>query len=154
MTKDILDLAKPIRDASIAETERMLAVGNPVAATIADGHRLAAHLVSVCIADSAERTKTLEEIMISYNLHEMFAIAIGQLIGYAASSFRPIVNGQPITPVMSGSRLMQMVAACALEQLLHVENGTLDFNLQFVRGEDGQIEVEKFDFAKMMKGNT
>lgn len=154
MTKDLLDLAKPVRDAGIAETERMLAVGPPCQQTVADGHRLAAHLVAICIADSSERTKTLEQVMVNYNIHEMFAIAIGQLIGYAAASFRPFINGQPATPIMSGQILMQMIGACALQQLMHTENGTLDFNLQFVRKEDGTIAAAEFDYTKMMKGQS
>jgi hypothetical protein len=148
---DLFDLAKPVRDASLAEIERLLSRDQPAQA-IADGHRLGTHLVALCIASCSERQRTLEQVEVNCNIHQTFAIAIGMLIGYAGSSFRPIINGRPLTPSQSGHLLMQVIGPCAMEQLVNAENGTLDFNINFVRTPAGEIVAEKFDVMDMLKG--
>lgn len=153
MTKDILDLAKPVRDASLAEIERLL-MRDEVHPALADGHRLGTHLVSVAIAHSSERQRTLEpHVGAGYDVHAVFAVAIGMLIGYAGSSFRPMIAGKPLPSTTSGRMLMEKIGMCAMEQLANADNGTLDFNVTFVRKETGEIAPEEFDFAKMIKGD-
>lgn len=152
--QDLFTLAKPVRDASMVEMERLLARDN-VPLVLADGHRLGTHLVALCIAHSSERQRTLEQhVRPDYDVHAMFAVAIGMIIGYAGSSFRPMINGQPLPPTVSGRLLMEKIGRCAMEQLINAENGTLDFNVTFTRNENGEITPEDFDFAKLMKGRS
>ena len=151
---DLFDLAKPVRDTSLKEIERLMAA-DPIPPAMEDGHRLGAHLVALAIAHTSERCQTLqEEVRANYDVHAVFAVAIGILIGYAGSSFRPIVGGKPLSPTAAGHLLMQKIGPCAMEQLVNTENGTLDFSVSFSRSETGEIQPDEFDYAKMMKGNS
>lgn len=155
MTRDLYDLAKPVRDAAIAEVERCLAIdaqidGEPVNPAIVEGHALGTHMQALAVAYCSERYKTFKTGFVYDPISDIFALAIAQVAAHIASTVRPTVGGRPVSPTESGQQFLQQVAELFFEQLVNAEHGLQDFNIPLQRKDDGSIEVEAFDLGAML----
>lgn len=156
MTRDLFDVAKPMRDAALAEIMRCLAAdqqveGAPINPAIVEGHKLGTHLQALCVAFCAEHFKTFKAGFTTDPILDIFAIAIAQAAAHVAATTRPTMGGRPVSPTASGQIFLRKVSELYFQQLVHTEHGLEDFNISFARNDDGSIEVEAFDFNALMK---
>jgi hypothetical protein len=149
MSDDLFDLAKPVRDASIVEIDRVL--GEQVQEAVRAGNLLGAHFTSVCMAFTSRRFEVLTG-PVNDPIQDILSIALANLFTHAAIAARPMAGGTPISPSMSGVVLFQKVAHYAFEMLAHHEAGLNDFVIPFERNADGSLEPRRFDVLDMLKG--
>lgn len=148
---DLLDEAKPVRDAAWLEIQRCIG-SDDLGPTIVEGHKLGTHLQALCVAFCARRYKDFHPRAIAADdLLQVYAIAAAQVAAHMAGTCRPMVGGQPLSPTRAGQIFIQQLAYFFFQQLTHQEHGLLDFNIPFQRKDDGSIEVETFDFHALMK---
>ncbi|MCS3725469.1 hypothetical protein [Bradyrhizobium betae] len=156
MTRDLYDIAKPVRDAALAEIMRCFeadtkADGVPVSPAILEGHKLGTHMQALCVAHCAERYKSFTSgFVIDDPIVDIYAVALAQVGAHMAATARPTTGGRPVSPTVSGQAFIKKVAQLFFQQLVHMEHGLLDFNIPFQRSDDGSIAVETFDLAAML----
>lgn len=156
MSRDLYDIAKPVRDAALAEIMRCFEADTqageaPIDPALVDGHKLGAHLQAMCIAYCGERYKGFATGFVTGDrLIDIYVVALAQIAAHMAATARPTAGGRPLTPTQSGQVFLQRVADLFFRQLAHMEHGLVDYNIPFQRKEDGSIEVETFDFDAML----
>jgi hypothetical protein len=148
MTQDLYDIAKPVRDAALAEVMRCLAVDEKVDArpcdpAVIEGHKLGTHLQALVVAFCGERYKTFAFGLTFDPIIDIFAVAVAvaQVASHMAATARPTVGGRPVSPTQSGQVFLQKVATLFFQQLAAAEHGLQDFNIPLQRKDDGSIAV-------------
>ncbi len=148
---DLYDLAKPVRDATLVEMERLLATDPDLPDYIKDGYRLGVHLASLMMTATARRLGGLSGAIESAGLLDYATIAIAQAISYTATGFRPMRNGKPITPLDNLDGVFDLLVAHTFKQVQMAQAGAQDFTIPF-RLNNGVMEKVEFDFADLLKG--
>lgn len=152
MSKDLFDVARPLRDAALVEINRIVQ-GEPEAdANVIAANTLGVHLGSILMAFVSERYQTVDGHVKNDNLQGILASAIAVAVCNSAMSFRPVIDGQVMPGTINAHLLLQGIAQETFRQVACAENGLQDFNVQFRRNEDGALENTPFDFNSMMKG--
>lgn len=150
MKNDLYDLARPIRDAALAEVERLTSHPD-FCPNARDANILGVQLSAVLMAFVSDRVKR-PCVVDGNGLNGVLAAAIGTLICNAAMGFRPMVNGQPMPASINAQFMLQQIWAHAVEQTAITEQGMQDFVVPFQRNADGALEVKPFDLNDMLKG--
>lgn len=149
---DLLDLARPVRDASLLELARVFGTDTPEWSKA--GHELGAHFIALAIAFTARRYAEFN-MVVADPIQDLIAIACAQIIAHCAASFRPVgADGKPVSPSLAAAALMQKVGPIVFSQLKQMEAGLHDFVIPFKKREDGRIEPVDFDFQVMLKGGS
>jgi hypothetical protein len=149
---DLFELARPVRDATLPELERVL--GEELPAVVCEGHRLGVHLVALSMAYTSTRHRATAGVIADNGLQDLLAIAYAQLVTHAATSFRPIINGRPVPASVNVLAFLQMIAGHALSQIEMQEAGLQDFVVPFQLNEAGTLEPTPFDVREMLKGKS
>jgi hypothetical protein len=148
---DIYDLARPIRDAALAEIERLMG-GADVCPNARDANRLGVQLSAVLLAFAADRHQQTGGLIRDDGLRFVLTAAIATQIANAAMAFRPAFNGKPVPPTMAAHAMLHDICARTLQQIAINEQGLADFVIPFQRNEGGELEVKPFDYNEMLKG--
>lgn len=146
---DLFDDARPVRDATLAEMERVLASDPDAPAFIKDGYRLGVQLTALMMTATAKKLGGVCGEIESNGLLDYAAIAIAQLIAYTAIGFRPVRNGKPITPVENLENFFELLAVHALKQVSMAQAGAQDFIVPF-RLNNGVMERVGFDVMDLL----
>lgn len=149
---DIYELARPIRDAAMAEIERMTSGGADFSVDAKAANILGCQLSAVLLAFCADRHKQVGGLVRDEGLHHILPAAIGLMIANAAMSFRPVIEGVPVPASAIAPSMLQRICACAMHHTALNEQGLQDFVVPFQRTEAGDLEVKPFDYTDMMKG--
>lgn len=147
---DLCDVARPIRDAAIAEVTRLTG-GADFDADARAANILGVHLSAVILAFAADRHKQTDGIIRDEGLHQVLPSGIAGMIANAAMAFRPVFNGQPVPPSAVAFSLLESICHQTMAQVATSECGAQDFVIPFRRTESGELEVTPFDFAELMK---
>lgn len=95
---DLLDEAKPVRDAAWLEIQRCIG-SDDLGPTIIEGHKLGTHLQALCVAYCAQRYKDFHPRAIAADdLLLVYAIAAAQVAAHMAGTCRPMVGGATPKP--------------------------------------------------------
>ena len=148
---DLLDLAKPVRDAAIAEVQRLLATqGGPEYAR--DANVFGVHLTAVLMAFTSERHKLLAGVVRDPDLIRTLAGGVACVIANVAMAFRPIRDGVPISADENAMMFMNVVVNEVMRQISICEQGLHDFVVPVQRDDGGALQVKPFDVFDMLKG--
>lgn len=147
---DLFEDARPVRDATLADLERVLATDPDTPAFIKEGYRLGVHLAALMMTATAQKLNGASGEIQNNGLHDYAAIAISQLVSYVSTGFRPMRNGKPISPVENLCGFMELLAYHALKQVEMSQAGAQDFIIPF-RLNNGVMERVEFDYADLMK---
>lgn len=150
MKPDLYDLARPIRDAALAEVERLTG-GADFCPNARDANILGVQLSAVVLAFAAERHKQTGGLIRDEGLHFVLTAAIGTMLMNAAMALRPVFNGVPLPPAMVAQAMLHDICVRTMEQIAINEQGLQDFVVPFRRSETGALEVKPFDFNDLMK---
>lgn len=153
MTKDLFDVARPLRDAAVGEIGRVIQGEQETDANVIAANTLGVHLGSIIMAFVSERHQTVDGQIRGDNLQGIIASAIAVAVCNAAMAFRPVIDGHVLPGTINAHLLLQGIAAETFRQVACAESGLQDFNVQFHRNADGALEKTPFDFSSMMKGN-
>lgn len=146
---DLYDIAKPIRDAALAETLR--ALSPDAVASTRDGGTLAAHLVAVLMAWGIERTGQTGGHIRDGELLAAIGYGLGLLAGNAGMIYRPMTrDGRALGAAESVLHLLNRVAATAMNLGIQIEQGTADVSLPITRRADGTLGAAPFDVMTML----
>lgn len=146
---DLYDIARPIRDAAVAETIRALAPD--ATESCRDGALLSAHLVAVVMAWGHERGADSGTVK-GATLLEALAYAMGLMLGNAGMMYRPTINGDAITPVQSVRMMILRAAPTAVKLAAMAELGIAEVSMPIGRQADGSLGPQGFDFMDMLGG--
>lgn len=146
---DLFDIARPIRDAAVQETLRMMS--DDVRPADRDGAVLGSHLVAVIMAWGSARHDVTHGTLRDPDLMNALGYAVGLLLGNAGLIYRATSqDGSAIPPTRSVSCMVQRAVPVAMHLARMVEHGCADVSLPFGRQADGTLGVEKFDIADML----
>lgn len=151
MKNDLYDLARPIRDAAMAEIERLMASAD-VCPNARDANILGVQLSAIILAFAAERHKQTGGMIRDEGLHFVLTAAVGTMLMNAAMAFRPVLNGKPLAPSAVAHQMLHDICVHTMQQISINEQGMADFVVPFRRSADGELEVKPFDFNDMLKG--
>lgn len=146
---DLLDIARPIRDAAVAETLR--AMSEEALPATRDGGVLAAHMIAVMMAWGTSRHDVMRGNVRDPDLLSALSYAVGLLVGNAGMIYRPTVNGEALAPTRSVGLMIQHLVPVALQLAAAIENGCADVSLPIGRQADGTLGRESFDVLAMLK---
>ena len=145
---DLFDIAKPVRDAVIAEIDRALPAD--VSAADREGLRLGTHLVAVLAAFGTRRLQVVSGIIEDRDLRDVLALAIGQLVANTATTFRPVRNGKPLSPTQSAALLLHEIAEKTYRQTGGFELGLAEVHVPLALDKDGVLGTKAFDVMDML----
>lgn len=149
---DLYDDARPVRDAAVAEIERLIA-GEPVAPDTRAANILAVHLTAVMMAFVARRHDRSGGAPVQDpGFHGLVAAAVGSLICNISMGFRPIIDGRPMQPVDVAHHLLGLVALHAMSQTATSQAGCEDFVIPVRKDEHGDLKPVPFDVLDLLKG--
>ena len=148
---DIYELARPIRDAALAEIERLMG-GADFSPDAKAANILGVQLSAVLLAFAADRHKQTGGLIRDDGLQFVLTAAVATLIANAAMAFRPAFNGKPVPPSMAAHAMLHDICAGTMQQIAINEQGLQDFVIPFQRNETGDLEVKPFDYSDMLKG--
>jgi len=148
---DLYELARPIRDAALAEIERLTG-GADFCPNARDANILGVQLSAVVLAFCADRHKQTGGLIRDDGLHYVLTAAFATMTANAAMAFRPLVDGQLLPASAVASSMLQQLFAATMQQIAINEQGLHDFVIPFQRNGAGDLEVKPFDFSDLMKG--
>jgi hypothetical protein len=148
---DIYELARPMRDAAIAEVLRLTG-GADFSPDARAANILGVSLTAIILAFAADRHKQTGGLIRDEGLHFVLPAAIATMIANAAMAFRPLYNGKPVPASAVAHSMLHDICVCTMEQTAINESGGQDFVIPFRRTEAGDLEVTSFDFNDMLKG--
>jgi len=149
---DLFDRAKPVRDSILPELARVLRADVP--AEVRDGHQLGSHFVATLIGFTSERHSHMRGEIADPGLMRLLSIAVANAATHCAASFRPIINGRPMSPSASAQCFLQLIAQETIAACAQIEAGAQDFVIPFDRDADGVLRPQAFDVRDMLKGGT
>lgn len=149
---DIYDLARPIRDAALAEIERLTG-GADFCPNARAANILGCQLSAVLLAFAADRHQRVGGLIRDDGLQFIITASIATVIANAAMTFRPVVDGKPAPASLVAHMLLHQICDSTMQQVNINEQGLHDFVIPFQRRESGELEVKPFDFNEMLKGN-
>jgi hypothetical protein len=151
---DLFDLAKPVRDATLAEYERVNDADIPE--PLQEGYRVGMHLAAVMMVATGRRLGGFSGQVESEHLMHFLAVAISGALSYCATSFRPIAaDGRPIPSPNNLVQLTNLVLAYAMQSAQLSDAGAQDFVVPFHVNADGAVTLKQgFDYRDLLKGDV
>lgn len=146
---DLFDDARPVRDATLVELERVLAGDDSVPHFVKDGCRLGTQMTALMMAYTAKKLNGTSGEIANEGLQDYLAIAISHVINYAVTGFRPVRNGKALSPLETFEGFLGLLIAHAVKQVQMSQAGLQDFTIPF-RYRDGVLTPEKFDLMDML----
>lgn len=145
---DLYDIAKPIRDAAMAETLR--AIGPEADPVTRDGATLGAHLIAVIMAWGSTRHDITHGLIRDGDLLDTVGYGVGLLVGNAGMIYRDMIKGEAVSPLVGVSRMIQRAVPTAMTLARRIADGTAEVAMPIGRQQDGTLGAKPFDVMDML----
>lgn len=147
---DLLEMAKPARDALLVDLDR--AMPDDASQAQRDGLRLSVHLVALLSAFLTDRHRPTSQPVRDPGLQDVVTLAFGVAIANIAVSIVPVRNGRAVSGSDNVLEMLDSIAQHACHQVSGTEAGLADVAVAFDLDAGGRLVARDVDLSRFGRG--